>query len=29
MSAESAKTEDGANGIDAFVNKKAVTFKGE
>ena len=29
MIAESAKTKDGTNGIDAFVNKKAVTFKGE
>jgi hypothetical protein len=29
MIAESAKTKDGINGIDAFVNKKTVTFKGE
>ena len=29
MIAESAKTKDGINGIDAFVNKKEVIFKGK
>ena len=29
MIADSAKTKDGLNGIDAFVNKKKVSFKGE
>jgi len=29
MIAESAKTKDGMNGIEAFVNKKSVTFKGQ
>jgi len=29
MIADSAKTQDGINGIDAFVNKKEVFFKGE
>ena len=29
MISDSAKTKDGMNGIDAFVNKKQVSFKGE
>ena len=29
MIAESAKTKDGINGIDAFVNKKTVKFNGK
>ena len=29
MIAESAKTKDGMNGIEAFVNKKSVSFKGK
>ena len=29
MISDSAKTKDGMNGIDAFVNKKKVSFKGE
>ncbi len=29
MISDSAKTKDGMNGIDAFVNKKQVTFRGE
>ena len=29
MIAESAKTKDGIDGIEAFVNKKSVTFKGQ
>jgi len=29
MIAESAKTSDGINGIEAFVNKKSVTFRGQ
>ena len=29
MIAESAKTKDGMNGIEAFVNKKSVIFKGQ
>ena len=29
MIAESAKTKDGINGIEAFVNKKSVIFKGQ
>ena len=29
MISDSAKTKDGLNGIDAFVNKKKVSFKGE
>jgi hypothetical protein len=29
MIAESAKTKDGINGIDAFVNKKEAIFKGK
>jgi enoyl-CoA hydratase/carnithine racemase len=29
MIAESAKTKDGINGVDAFVNKKKPSFKGE
>ena len=29
MIAESAKTKDGMNGIEAFVNKQPVSFKGK
>ena len=29
MIALSAKTKDGINGIEAFVNKKEVNFKGK
>ena len=29
MIAESSKTTDGKNGVDAFVNKKNAIFKGE
>ena len=29
MISDSAKTKDGVNGIDAFVNKKQVSFRGE
>jgi 2-(1,2-epoxy-1,2-dihydrophenyl)acetyl-CoA isomerase len=29
MISESAKTKDGINGVDAFVNKKKPSFKGE
>jgi hypothetical protein len=29
MIAESAKTKDGMNGIEAFVNKQPVSFKGQ
>ena len=29
MIAESAKTKDGMNGIEAFVNKTSVSFKGK
>jgi enoyl-CoA hydratase/carnithine racemase len=29
MIAESAKTKDGINGVDAFVNKHRASFKGK
>jgi enoyl-CoA hydratase/carnithine racemase len=29
MISESSKTKDGINGVDAFVNKKKPSFKGE